>query len=135
MDESIERDAYCFCCGADNERGLHLSFSYPREGRAESSLVLPDYFSGWKGIAHGGFLSMLLDEVMAQACASTARGSEAAVTGEMRVRFKKPAKTGSLVRIEGDLEEARGRIMRTRGRILDEAGEVLAEASASFLKV
>ena len=57
----------CFCCGRDNERGLHLHFSYPEKGKAEATLTIPRYFSGWHDVVHGGFLSMLLDEAMATA--------------------------------------------------------------------
>ncbi|HUW42394.1 MAG TPA: hypothetical protein VMV90_15410, partial [Rectinemataceae bacterium] len=75
MDTAIERDSNCFCCGKDNEKGLHLVFSYPAEGEAEATLLVPEYFSGWKRITHGGFLSMLLDEAMAHACLADQRSA------------------------------------------------------------
>ena len=132
MEPSIERDSQCFCCGKGNEQGLHLVFAYPKEGEAEASLVVPGHFSGWKGITHGGFLSMLLDEAMAHSCLGIA---ESAVTAEMTVRCKKPVATGSRVRIFGKAEEVRGRVITTSARILDEDGASCAEASARFLKM
>jgi uncharacterized protein (TIGR00369 family) len=131
MEQVIEGDNVCFCCGVDNEQGLHLRFSYPREGEAEATLVVPAHFSGWKGITHGGFLSMLLDEAMAHACIGT---SSSAVTGEMTVRFLKPVRTATTIRVTGAIEAHRGRILVTKGRIFDEAGTLAAEASAKFLK-
>jgi uncharacterized protein (TIGR00369 family) len=129
MERATENDAQCFCCGADNERGLHLVFGH-RQGEAEASLEIPSYFSGWKGIAHGGLLSMLLDEVMAHACLGLA---ESAVTGEMTVRFIKPVATGTKVRLVGKVVETRGRILSTRGWIYDETGASAAEATARFI--
>ncbi|HET7838312.1 MAG TPA: PaaI family thioesterase [Rectinemataceae bacterium] len=130
MDRPTERDNNCFCCGADNEKGLHLVFSYPAQGEAEASLIVPEHFSGWKRMTHGGFLSMLLDEVMAHACLGAA---ETAVTGEITVRFLKPVQTGTEVRLQGKVVEKKGRIIHTEGRILDAAGESAAEGRARFV--
>lgn len=132
MDIDIERDSYCFCCGENNEKGLHLRFSYPEEGAAETSLTVPDYFSGWKGVTHGGFTSMLLDEAMAHACLFL---GEPCVTVELSVRFRKAIDTGSVVRVRGRLAERAGRLLRASGTIASESGEMLAEASARFMVV
>lgn len=135
MEQSIENDADCFCCGTQNEHGLHLRFSYPVSGEAEASLVVPEYFSGWKNMAHGGFLSMLLDEAMAHAClhVSGPLVDRMAVTAEMTVRFKKPVEIGTRVRIAGKVIETRGRILSTHGAVYDESGALAAEATARFL--
>jgi uncharacterized protein (TIGR00369 family) len=132
MDQSIERDSQCFCCGADNEKGLRLVFAYPTERTAETWLEVPEYFSGWKRMTHGGFLSMLLDEAMAHACIQAA---SSAVTGEITVRFLKPVETGTRIHVLGKAEEIRGRIISTRGWIHDPSGSSLAEATAKFLIV
>jgi uncharacterized protein (TIGR00369 family) len=135
MEQPIENDAHCFCCGTNNEYGLHLVFSYSGSGGAEASLVVPAYFSGWKNMTHGGFLSMLLDEAMAHACIRSAGADtdRTAVTAEMTVRFKKPVETGSTVRIVGKLVETKGRILMTQGWVYDETGAVAAEGQAKFL--
>lgn len=137
MDTAIERDSNCFCCGVDNDKGLHLVFSYPGEGEAEASLRVPEYFSGWRRMTHGGFLSMLLDEAMAHACiagaVSAGAAAASAVTAEMTVRFLKPVETGTQVRVAGKIVQTKGRIISTQGRIYDSDGMVAAEASARFL--
>jgi len=129
-EREIERDSSCFCCGVDNEAGLHLVFAYPAEGEAQASLEVPAQFSGWKRMTHGGFLAMLLDEAMAHACLYAGL---AAVTGEIPVRYLKPVETGARIAIFGKVEERRGRILRTRGWILDGAGGKVAEGKATFL--
>jgi len=128
--DTIRRDDYCYCCGKKNERGLKLDYSYPEEGRAVTSLVIPEYFSGWEEITHGGLISMLLDETMAHACVS--RGLQG-VTAELTVRFRKPLPVGTRVIVEGSTGETKGRIARTEARIQDEAGTVYAAGSARFI--
>ena len=63
-DNKIRNDQHCYCCGKKNERGLKLEFAYPKKGTAETSLIIPNYFTGWENLTHGGLISMLLDETM-----------------------------------------------------------------------
>ena len=130
MDASTNLDKLCFCCGADNDRGLRLAIIYPEKGTAETSLEVPRWFSGWKNITHGGLLATLLDEIMAHACVGM---SQMAVTAEMTVRYQKAVETGSSIKVVGKVEEARGRILTTRGWIYDAEGTVAAEATARFI--
>lgn len=129
----ISKDDSCFCCGAANERGLKLAIAYPGPGRAETELVVPAWFSGWKGVTHGGLLSTVLDEVMAHACMGLGQAAATAVTAEMTVRFLRPVPTGSRLRAEGRVVESRGRVIRTEGRLLDGDGLAVAEAGARFI--
>lgn len=128
--QSIRDDEHCFCCGANNEKGLHLNYSYPEPGAAETSLVIPDYFSGWEEITHGGLISMLLDETMAHACKSRELQG---VTGELTVRFRTPLPVGTKVNVHGSAAEPRGRLTRTEAVLNDDAGTVYATGSAKFI--
>ena len=130
MDVTIDRDKLCFCCGSDNERGLHLAITYPEKGAAETHLDVPLWFSGWKSMTHGGLLATVLDEIMAHACVGVA---QKAVTAEITVRYLKAVETGSSIRAVGKVEEARGRVLLTRGWIYDTEGSVAAEATARFI--
>jgi uncharacterized protein (TIGR00369 family) len=130
MDGTIQRDTHCFCCGADNERGLHLSIAYPETGAAETTIEVPRWYSGWKDVTHGGFIATLLDEIMAHACVSM---SQPALTAEITVRYQKSIPTGSRVRAVGRVKEAKGRILVTQGWIYDSEGTLAAEATARFL--
>ena len=117
MDRPIDRDSLCFCCGLDNDRGLHLAITYPEKGTAETSLEVPAWFTGWKNMTHGGLLATLLDEIMAHACVGMARR---AVTAEMTVRYQKAVETGSASahgewwrrRADGCFRRAAGSTMR-----------------------
>ena len=129
----IDRDNLCFCCGADNEKGLHLAITYPVPGAAETTLVVPDWFSGWRDLTHGGLLSTILDEIMAHACIGMGGPTKAAVTAEITVRFVKPVQTGSRIRVTGRVTEVKGRIIRTEGHLFGADGEPAATATARFV--
>ena len=129
-DNTIQNDQHCFCCGKDNDRGLKLKFTYPGEGRAETSLIIPNYFTGWEDLTHGGLISMLLDETMAHACISS---KLTGVTAELTVRFKKPLPVGTEVFVKGKMTDGKGRIALTSGEITDTAGAVYATGSARFI--
>jgi len=126
----MRRDNRCFVCGQDNPHGLRLTFAYPEPGRAETGLVIPERFSGWERLTHGGLLATLLDEAMAHACLNR-EGN--AVTAEITVRFLKPVEVGQSVRISGRVQTVKGRVVHTEGEILDPQGQVVARGQARFL--
>jgi uncharacterized protein (TIGR00369 family) len=132
MDFTVERDSLCFCCGKDNEKGLKLSISYPENGAAETRLTVPEHFQGWRKLTHGGFLSTILDEIMAHACLGIARH---AVTAEITVKFQKPVPTGARIHAVGKVTGTKGRLINTQGWIYDESGAPAAEATARFIVV
>ena len=128
----ISRDEHCFCCGKQNSRGLKLEFRYPERGRAETECIIPDYFTGWRKITHGGFLAMLMDETMAHSCISEAVNG---VTVDIQVRYLKPVEVGQRIRVSGRVTRVKSRIMETEASIHDQSGEKVATASARFLKM
>ncbi len=126
----VVRDDMCFCCGKDNDRGLKLDFSYTRPGVAKTTLHIPEWFSGWQRMTHGGLLSMLLDECMAHACISL-HGH--AITAELTVRYHAPVEVGSKVIVQAEAGETRARIIDTTGTITNRAGGKIASARAKFM--
>lgn len=132
MAEDIVNDDHCFCCGKQNRRGLHLAFRYPEKGKAETECIIPEYFTGWKKITHGGLLAMLLDEAMAHSCISeTITG----VTVDIQVRYLKPVEVGEKITIHGQVVRVKSRVIETDGTIHNQSGEMVARASARFLKM
>ena len=53
---------HCFACGELNAHGLQLQLHGDERG-CWTELVLDPRFEGWQGIAHGGILATILDEV------------------------------------------------------------------------
>jgi acyl-coenzyme A thioesterase PaaI-like protein len=120
----------CFACGALNEHGIHLDLHVDGD-RCWTELSLPDRFQGWDGIAHGGIICTILDEVMAWSLAATDNWG---LTARMSVEFKRPVRLGVPIHGEGWVTSARRRIVETAARIVDPAtGEVLARATATYV--
>jgi acyl-coenzyme A thioesterase PaaI-like protein len=120
----------CFACGSLNTHGLHLEL-HTEGGRCWTDLTLSNAFEGWEGIAHGGVICTILDEVMAWAVVDSDLWG---VTARMSVEFKRPVPIGRPLRGEGRVIEARRRVVRTEGILLDAADRtVLARAEAVFV--
>ena len=119
----------CFACGTLNAHGLHLAL-HAGDGRCWVDTVLDDRFEGWGGIAHGGIISTILDEVMAWAVIEHDLWG---VTARMTVEFKKPVPIGRPIRGEGRVTSVRRRVVETEGELTDGEGNVLARATATYV--
>lgn len=118
-------DGNCFVCGKNNPIGFKAEFNIdPELRRAKTTVRIPESFQGWQGITHGGIISALLDEVCAQACMGA--GLQI-VTSEMRLRYRAPVPTGSLVTVIGEVVGERRRLVDVKGR-LELDGQIMAEA-------
>jgi uncharacterized protein (TIGR00369 family) len=120
----------CFACGKDNPQGLRLDIRKTPSG-VELDYVLPEQFAGWQGIAHGGIVATILDELLAWACNRTDRSM---LTAEMTVRFRKPVRTGQPIHGVGRITEDRGRLILAEARLLDQSGRLLAEATGKMMR-
>jgi uncharacterized protein (TIGR00369 family) len=132
MAKELNDNGRCFVCGPDNPEGLRLEFRMDRErGEAGTDVVFPARFQGWEGIVHGGLLATVLDEAMIKA--AWARGQRS-VTGEITVRYLKPARTGEAYRLKGRVTGTRGKIILAESELLGEGGEAVARASGRLFK-
>ena len=100
-------------------------------GRSWTELTYDARFQGWDGIAHGGILATVLDEVMAWALVGEDHWG---LTARLAVDFKKPVSVGQALRAEGWITRSRRRIVDTAGHVLDAAsGRVLVEGTGVYL--
>jgi acyl-coenzyme A thioesterase PaaI-like protein len=121
---------HCFACGTLNEQGMHLILHVePR--RAWTEVTLEPRFQGWDGIAHGGILCTILDEVMAW---SLVGEDNWGMTARMSVEFKRPVEIGTKLRAEGWITRSRRRLVDTESRIVEAGtGRLLATATGLYL--
>lgn len=130
--EPYQLEGVCFVCGENNADGLRLSFEIDQEKRALTSVWVPEArFQGYKGIIHGGLLATLLDEAVAKLAFEVGL---AAVTGEMKIRYLKPAGVGERLTIRGRLTREKGRIIFGESEITDGDGEVVAKAEVKLVR-
>jgi uncharacterized protein (TIGR00369 family) len=133
MAKEFRDDRVCFVCGEKNPAGLKLRIRTDA-GRGESAadVTFPEYLQGWAKVVHGGLLATVLDEAMIYA--AKAKGLKC-VTGEMTVRFVKPASTGVTYTLRGRFVEDKGRIVLAESSLLDSEGQEVATATGKLFKV
>jgi acyl-coenzyme A thioesterase PaaI-like protein len=120
----------CFACGSLSEHGMQLDLHVSGE-RCWTELELADRFQGWDGIAHGGIVCTILDEVMAW---SLAASDNWGLTARMTVDFRRPVRLGHPIRAEGWMTRRRRRLVDTAARLVDAtSGELLATAEAVYV--
>ena len=120
----------CFACGSLSEHGMNLDLHISGE-RCWTELTVAERFQGWDGIAHGGIVCTILDEVMAW---SLAASDNWGMTARMTVAFKRPVPLGIPIRAEGWMTRRRRRLIDTAARIVDPGGgELLATAEAVYV--
>ena len=120
----------CFACGSLNANGLQLDL-HMEAGRCWTELALPERFEGWDGIAHGGIVCSILDEVMAW---SLVDQDNWGLTARLAVNFKRPVPLNVPIRAEGWVTRSRRRLIETEARLIDASdGTLLATAEAVYV--
>jgi uncharacterized protein (TIGR00369 family) len=103
------------------------------DGVCRAEYTVPPEQCGYRGVAHGGILYSLLDDVMANWLYLQ---GEQAFTGRCEVRYRAQVPVGERLQLEGRFVKRRGRHVTMEGRILGTAtGALYAEATASFVVV
>ncbi len=121
---------HCFGCGTLNTHGLQMTL-HLEPARSWTTLELDRRFEGWEGVAHGGIVCTILDEVMAWALVAEDNWG---VTARIAVAFRKPVSIGQAIRADGWVTRSRRRIVETAGRIVDaETGLELATATGTYV--
>ncbi len=124
-------DDTCFACGGRNESGLKLRFASDGADHAvRAETVLDARFQGWRGFAHGGILSTLIDDAMAHA------GVAAGYFGFMArvdVRFRHPAPIGAPLIVRAWVTWRRRDVFGVEAEVLGADGTVYTTAEGKFV--
>jgi uncharacterized protein (TIGR00369 family) len=123
----------CFGCGGANDRGMKLTFVQDNVNkRIVGRFILGEAYQGGGGMAHGGIIAMVLDEVMGKVC----RFREVrAVTAELTIQYLKPVKVDEEIVVEGYETEVKGRNLFLVGEIRNNVGVVLAKGTGRFVVI
>jgi acyl-coenzyme A thioesterase PaaI-like protein len=124
-------DNNCFGCGGGNPMGLQLTFhGEPDKQTAWTEFQPPEFLAGAIDMMHGGFISLLLDEVSSKVLSMQGKRG---VTRSLEVSFDKPVPLNEPIRLEAELVLHEGRKHFIDSRICNPRGEVLAQGKALFL--
>ncbi len=121
----------CFACGKQNPVGLKLVFSFA-DGRVKTSARLPSFCEGPVGFAHGGIVSTLLDEAMAQVIQRTLGTPSMA---ELKVRMKEGVPLEKDIQVEAWIDKQKGKGIFARSQVLSSEGTLLAQGEGKFILV
>lgn len=92
--------------------------------------------SGHKGLVHGGFLAVLLDECMGRACFPLLP-EKIAVTAHIELDYRNPVKADSVIVIRAETQRVEGRKAWVKGTVEavgQNDGQVLVECQALFVQ-
>jgi uncharacterized protein (TIGR00369 family) len=128
----LANDNWCFACGKDNPISLKLDFKKQDDGDYVARFTPKKEHQGYLGITHGGIMATVLDEAMARL--AWADGFQA-VTAEMTVRYRLPAKTGEELVVAGRITGEDRRTITCSAEAKNPEGKVVAEATARMVKV
>ena len=121
----------CFGCGPDNPHRLGIEPVYTSD-RVIAEFTFHPRFEGGPGLAHGGAVAALFDDLLGFVSMMHQRP---AVTAKLEVNYRHPIPLGVTIRAEAWLTGHEGRKQYVEGAGFAADGTVLVEASGLFLAV
>ena len=121
----------CFACSPRNPIGLKLEFEYEGDICRTTFVAGPEH-QGWNGVMHGGLVTTILDEVMAQWLLVR---NHITMTAEMTTRFVTPVPIGVKLTIESRLVADKRRLFMMEANAMLPDGSVVVKATAKFVPV
>ena len=126
----------CFVCGVENDHGLHLEFYENDAGEVIVDYVIADRFQGYPGIAHGGIVASLVDEVLGRVhMGGDNKSPRFMYTAKLTINYRKPVPLNTPVRIIGKRKRSKGRVASSTAEIIGPSNTVLVEAEALLVEV
>ncbi len=96
-----------------------------------SRITLPEHFTGWGRVVHGGILSTILDEIMGWSGIYLLK--QFTLTQNMNIEFIKAAFVGDTLEAVGRIVSRDGkRQAQIEGVITNSSGEICAKSTANF---
>ncbi|MBI1351527.1 MAG: PaaI family thioesterase [Actinomycetales bacterium] len=125
---------WCFGCGSDHPTGLHMEMTAGEGLTVTGVFTVSEHHQGAPGLAHGGLLTVALDEILGSLNWLLAGP---AVTGRLETDFRRPVPVGSQLFIDAEVVGVKGRKVFTRavGRLGSPEGPVAVSAAALFIQV
>lgn len=121
----------CFGCGLENQAGLALRVFTTGPGQVQAAHTLDKRFEGFPGLAHGGIVAVLLDEIVAR-CAMTADENRFMLTAKLELRYRAPVPIGVELALSGKLTGSKARLVFAHAELRLPDGTLAAEAEATL---
>jgi len=119
----------CVVCG--DGRGLALNFSVDADGTVRATFECQSAYQGYDGLLHGGVIALLLDGAMTNCL--FAHGV-AALTAEMKVRYRHPVRIGQPVLILARIVQSSAPLFLLESQLF-QSGLQCARGTGKFMQV
>jgi uncharacterized protein (TIGR00369 family) len=117
----------CFTCGVENPFGLQLRFYDDGADEVWADFVIQPNHQGFPGVAHGGIVAAILDEVGSRVM-MIGDGMRLGMTAKLDIRYRQPVPIEQPLRAVARRVRDRGRLVSAHAEVRNAGGEVLAEA-------
>lgn len=121
----------CFGCGPANPAGFQLRCHATERGVA-GSFRLDTRHEGGPGVAHGGVVAAVLDDLLGFLLYRIGRPM---VTARLEIDYRRPVLLGIEAEAEAEIVSVDGRKVWTRGELRGPDAGILAEARGLFVQV
>jgi acyl-coenzyme A thioesterase PaaI-like protein len=122
----------CFVCGLESPVGLKLTFDDDGVGEVRCEYVIRPEFQGYPGIAHGGIVAAILDEVVGHV-ALIGDPNHFMMTVRMEITYRQPVPLETPLTIVGRPVRMGGRLARAVGEVRLPDGSVAVEAALTLV--
>jgi acyl-coenzyme A thioesterase PaaI-like protein len=130
-DELPYHQPNCFGCGPDNDRGFGLTVVAAERGAVEATCCFEPHHEGGPGVAHGGAIAAVIDEVLGRVLV---RELVVAVTAELSLEFLRAVHLDDPCRISARLTGHQGRDL-TMAAVLEQHEVEKVTARARFREI
>ncbi len=122
----------CFACGKNNSFGLKLKFSLHKDHTLTAEFLPGKEHQGFKNLVHGGIMSLILDEAMANL---NWKMGIPTLTAHLEVRFKAPAKIGEKLFCRASVITEGKKIVYNEAYLSKDNSKVVAVAKAKCIRI
>lgn len=124
--------SHCFVCGLQNPVGLRLTFYDNGVDEVCCEYTIPPEYNGYPGVAHGGVVAAILDEVVGR-ISMIGDPNHFMMTAKMEVKYRLPVPVNTPLVIVGKKVKQRGRIAQAVGEVRLPDGTVAVEAELTLV--
>jgi len=125
----------CFLCGRDNDMGLKMKwYNNPQTNQVEGSVIIPEHFNGYPGIAHGGIVAAILDETAGRTVMLDGNFNDLFVTLKLDVTYRNFTPTGVPLKAIGRMINKGNRSRKVAAELSTPDGNITAECEAVVVR-
>ena len=131
FNNQTEAHPFCFVCSGSNPMGLALRYEPQPDGSVSAKFLGHSALEGYSGLLHGGVIAAMLDGAMTNCL--FAHGI-AALTAEMKVRYRHPVRIGQPVLILARIVQSSSPLFVLESQIT-QSGLQCAGGTGKFMQV